>query len=63
MFSVCGIQLSLSLIKQFLYECETWSVILKKEHRLKMLENTVLGGGGNFGYTGKEIRRRLEKIA
>jgi len=41
-----------------LYGCETWSVILREEHRLRMLENGVLrkifgpkrdnvrGGGG-----------------
>jgi hypothetical protein len=25
-----------------LYECETWSVILKEEHRLREFENRVL---------------------
>jgi hypothetical protein len=25
-----------------LYECETWSLTLRDEHRLRMFENTVL---------------------
>jgi hypothetical protein len=27
-----------------LYECGTWSLVLREEHRLKVLENRVLSG-------------------
>jgi hypothetical protein len=32
-----------------LYGCETWSLILREEHRLRVFENRVLGLGGIFG--------------
>ena len=28
-----------------LYGCETWSLTLREEHRLRVFENRVLGGG------------------
>jgi hypothetical protein len=42
-----------------LYGCETWSLILKKEHRLRGFENRVLGG--IFGPQRDEIVRRYRK--
>jgi hypothetical protein len=29
-----------------LYECETWSLILREEHRLRVSENKIQGFGG-----------------
>lgn len=42
-----------------LYGCETWSVSLRAEHRLKVLENTVLRKipGGKRGEATGEWRR------
>jgi hypothetical protein len=31
-----------SYIRYFLYECETWSLTLREEHRLRVSENRVL---------------------
>jgi hypothetical protein len=36
-----------------LYGCETWSVTLKEEHRLRVFENRVLRG--IFGPKGDEV--------
>ena len=32
----------ISVILPFLYGCETWSLILRKEHRLRVCENRIL---------------------
>jgi hypothetical protein len=32
------------IVLLFLYGCETWSVTLREEHRLRMFENRVLRG-------------------
>jgi hypothetical protein len=32
------------ILSVVLYGCETWSVILSEEHRLRVLENRVLRG-------------------
>jgi hypothetical protein len=36
-----------------LYRCETWSLTLREEHRLRMFENRVLRG--IFGLKGDEV--------
>jgi hypothetical protein len=36
-----------------LYECETWSLILREEHRLRLFENRVLRR--TFGPKGDEV--------
>jgi hypothetical protein len=30
------------ILPVFVYECETWSVTLREEHRLRVFENSVL---------------------
>jgi hypothetical protein len=45
-----------------LYGCETWSLTLKEEHRLKMFENRVLRRIRVFGPKWDEVtggRRKL----
>ena len=48
---------STAILDLVLYGCETWSLILREGHRLKMLENKVLrkifgpkGNGARVGY-------------
>jgi hypothetical protein len=43
-----------------LYGCETWSLILKEEHRLKLFENKVLSG--IFGPKRGEVTERWRKL-
>jgi hypothetical protein len=43
-----------------LYECETWSLTLREEHRLRVFENRVLRK--IFGPKRDEVRRRLERM-
>jgi hypothetical protein len=45
----------------FLYGCKTWSLILRKEHRLRVFENRVLWK--IFGPKRDEVEGRMEKIA
>jgi hypothetical protein len=44
-----------------LYGCETWSLTIMEEHRLRVFENRVLSR--IFGPTRDEVDRRLEKTA
>jgi hypothetical protein len=44
-----------------LYGCETWSLTLREEHRLRVFENRVLRG--IFGPKRDEVRRGMEKVA
>jgi hypothetical protein len=45
-----------------LYGCETWSLALRKEHRLRVFENRVLRR--IFGPKRDEVtNRRMEKVA
>jgi hypothetical protein len=44
-----------------LYGCETWSLTLREEHRLKVFENRVLRR--IFGSKRDEVTGRVEKIA
>jgi len=39
-----------------LYGCETWSLTLREEHRLRVFENRVLGGGDIWAYEGRGNR-------
>ena len=43
-----------------LYECKTWSVTLREEHRLEVLENWVLRE--IFGPKGYEVTGELRKL-
>ena len=43
-----------------LYGCETWSLTLKEEHRMRNLENTVLRG--IFGFMSVEVTREWRKL-
>jgi hypothetical protein len=43
-----------------LYGCETWSLTLKEEHRLKVFENRVLRG--TFGPKKDEVMREWRKM-
>jgi hypothetical protein len=52
-----------SVVPVVLYGCETWSVILTEEHRLRVFENGVLRG--MFGPKRDEVtgeRRKLQFI-
>ena len=44
-----------------LYGCETWSVALSEEHRVRVFKNRVLRK--TFGSESIGSNRRLEKIA
>ena len=44
----------------FVYGCETWSVKLKEERRLRVFENRVLGG--IFGCKRDEVRGEWRKL-
>jgi hypothetical protein len=44
-----------------LYGCGTWSLTLREEHRLRMIENRVLRR--IFGPRRDEVKGRLEKAA
>jgi hypothetical protein len=43
-----------------LYRCETWSITLREEHRLRMFENRVLRG--IFGTKRDEITAEWERL-
>jgi hypothetical protein len=43
-----------------LYECETWSLTLREEHRLKVFENRVLGR--IFGPKRDEVTAEWRKL-
>jgi hypothetical protein len=43
-----------------LYGCETWSITLREEHRLRVLENRVLRG--IFGPKGGEVTGEWRKL-
>jgi hypothetical protein len=43
------------------YGCETWSLTLREEHRLRVFENRVLRE--MFGPKGNEVTGGMEKIA
>jgi hypothetical protein len=43
-----------------LYECETWSLTLREEHRLRAFENRVLRG--MFGPKGDEVTGEWRKL-
>jgi hypothetical protein len=43
-----------------LYGCETWSVTLREEHRLRVFENRVLRG--MFGPKGHEVTGEWRKL-
>jgi hypothetical protein len=44
-----------------LYGCETWSLTLRKEHRLRVFENRVLRR--IFGPKRDEVDGRMEEVA
>jgi hypothetical protein len=44
-----------------LYGCETWFLILREEHRLRVFENRVLRR--KFGPKRDEVNRRMEEVA
>jgi hypothetical protein len=44
-----------------LYGCETWSLTLREEHRLRVLKNRVLRR--IFGPKRDEVKGGMEKIA
>jgi hypothetical protein len=44
-----------------LYGCETWSLTLREEHKLRVFENRVLKR--IFGPKRDEVTGRMEKIA
>jgi len=44
----------------FLYGCETWSLTLREEHRLRVLENRVLRE--IFGYECGKVRRNWRRL-
>jgi len=44
----------------FVYGCETWSLKLKEERRLRVFENRVLGG--IFGCKRDEVRGEWRKL-
>jgi len=43
-----------------MYECETWSLTLREERRLRVCENRVLRG--TFGPTGDEVTGEWRKL-
>jgi hypothetical protein len=43
-----------------LYDCETWSLTLREEHRLRVFENRVLRG--MFGPKGDEVTGEWKKM-
>ena len=43
-----------------MYECETWSLALREEHRLRLFENRVLRGV--FGPTRDEVTGEWRKL-
>ncbi|KAJ4444628.1 hypothetical protein ANN_06424 [Periplaneta americana] len=43
-----------------LYECETWTLTLREEHRLRVFENKVLRK--IFGAKRDEVTREMEKV-
>jgi hypothetical protein len=48
-----------------LYGCETWSVTLREEHRLRVFENSVLRGifgSQRDGVTGERRRLHNEEL-
>jgi len=49
------------IVPIFLHGCETWSLVWREEHRLRVLENRVLRR--IFGHKeGESVRRMGEKI-
>jgi hypothetical protein len=48
------------IVPVVLYGCETWSVTLREEHRLRMFENRVLRG--IFGPNGDEVTEECRKL-
>ena len=48
------------ILPVFLYGCETWSLTLRKEHRLRVLENRVLRG--IFGPKRDKVTGELRKL-
>jgi hypothetical protein len=49
------------ILPAVLYGCETWSLALREEHRLKVFENRVLRR--IFGPRRDEVTGRMEEIA
>ena len=49
-----------TILPLVLYGCETWSLTLREEHRLRVFENRVLGR--IFGLKSDGVNRRVEKI-
>jgi hypothetical protein len=54
------IQLQNTILQVVLYECESWSLTLRKEHRLRVFENRVLRGV--FGPKGDEVTGEWRKL-
>jgi hypothetical protein len=53
------------ILPAVLYECETWSLILREEHRLRAFENRVLRrifGPKKHEVTGKWRKLRIEEL-
>jgi hypothetical protein len=48
------------ILSVVLYGCETWSLTLREEHRLRMFENRVLRR--IFGPKGDEVTGRLREV-
>ena len=48
------------ILRVVLYGCETWLLILRDEHRLRMFENRVMGR--IFGPKRKEVTRKWRKL-
>jgi hypothetical protein len=48
------------IVPVVLYGCETWSVTLREEHRLRVFENRVLRG--MFGPKGDEVTGEWRKL-
>jgi hypothetical protein len=48
------------ILPVLLYGCETWSVTLKEEHRLRVFENRVLRG--IFGPKRAEVTRKWKTL-
>ena len=48
------------MLPVLLYGCETWSLILREEHRLRIFDNKVLKK--IFGAKGDEITGELRKL-
>jgi hypothetical protein len=49
-----------TILPVVLYGCETWSVTLREEHRLRVFENRVLWG--MFGPKGDEVTGEWRKL-